>query len=124
MNDMNDEKVRELLGRYRPVRPPSGLRERVLADAATTARTWTWAVAAAVLLATVVGLHVATDRAIASIAMPIGPPSVEALAEAMGGGEEAQRAAQSIVGEQAFHAWLTGTEADGQLLEEQLKGTN
>jgi hypothetical protein len=96
---MDDDKVRELLGRYRPVGPPRGLRERALAVPARPARAWPWAAAAAALLAVTLGLHAAADRSIAGVAMPMDPVSVDALTEMMGGDEEAQRAAQLIVAE-------------------------
>ena len=120
---MDDDKVRELLDRYRPVGARGGLRERALAGAVNAPRTWPWAAAAAALLAVTLGLHVATNRAIARVAAPADANSVEELAAAMGGGEEAERAARLVAAERAFRIRLTGGDADNRT-EDELNGVN
>ena len=59
---MDEEKIRELLDRYRLVGPPADLRARALAPVTRALRVWPWAAAAAALLAATVGLHVASNR--------------------------------------------------------------
>lgn len=93
---MDDDKVRELLDRYRPLGPAGELRDRALRGATKVGRTWPWATAAAVLLAATVAIQVATTSALGRITPPPAD-STSALANAMGGGEEAQRAAQLII---------------------------
>lgn len=105
---MEDDKVRELLGRYQPLGPPAALRARVLATPVAAARTWPWAAAAAALLAATIGFHTAANRTIAAVAEPADPLSVEALAALMGGTEEARRASELIVEEQRIREWLSG----------------
>jgi len=117
---MDDEKVHELLGRYRPVRPPAGLRARALADPMRVPRSWPWAAAAAALLAATVGLHVAANRAIGRIAPPAAMAAEEALAAAMGGDDEAREAAQLIAGEKTFRAWLSGVDDQAWTIEDEL----
>jgi hypothetical protein len=102
---MDDDKVRELLGRYRPIGPRSDLRERLLGSM-DESPIWPWAAAAAALVAATLGLHIATNRAIQRVAVPERPDSVDALAAAMGGDEDARRAARLIVTEQSIlDAW-------------------
>lgn len=98
---MDDEKVRQLLGRYQPVGPASDLRTRVLPPSFRAARTWPWVAAAAVLLTATVAIHLATTSAIRRIAPPPVDP-MSALAAAMGGDEEARSAARLIVAEQSI----------------------
>jgi hypothetical protein len=57
---MTDPELEDLLRRYQPAGPPAALRARILGDTTPVGRTWPWAVAAAVLLATVVGTHAFT----------------------------------------------------------------
>lgn len=57
---MTDPEIEDLLRRYRPAGPPPDLRARVMTEAAPVGRTWPWVAAAGVLLATVVGLNLAT----------------------------------------------------------------
>jgi hypothetical protein len=59
---MDDSELEEVLGRYRPRRPSSGLRQVALAGASRGGRVWPWAVAAAALLAMTIGLSSAADR--------------------------------------------------------------
>ena len=59
---MIDPEIEDLLRRYRPADPPAGLRARIMTEAAPVGRTWPWAVAAGVVLATVVGLNFATEH--------------------------------------------------------------
>jgi hypothetical protein len=59
---MTDPEIEDLLRRYRPAGPPPDLRGRVMTEAAPVGRTWPWAAAAAVLLATVVGLNLAAEH--------------------------------------------------------------
>jgi hypothetical protein len=59
---MTDPEIEDLLRRYRPAGPPPDLRARVMMEAAPVGRTWPWVAAAVVLLATVVGLNLATDH--------------------------------------------------------------
>ena len=121
---MDEEQVRELLGRYRPVGPVKTLRQRALAPRVRAlAPAWPWAAAAAALMAASVGFHVATNRAAVGHALPPSPASEEALTTALGGDEEARSVARSIVAEQAFRAWLAGDGTDGSL-EELLNGVN
>lgn len=117
---MDDDKVRELLGRYRAAGPPAELRERALNAAANVPRAWPWAAAAAALLAVTLGLHTAADRSIASVAVPTASVSVDALTEAMGGTDEARRAAELIVEEEKFREWLSGSDAVMRTIEDEL----
>jgi hypothetical protein len=121
---MDDSKVRELVGRYRPVEPSSDLRERALSVAAKSSRTWPWAAAAAVLFAVAFGLHAAADRSIASVAMPVAPVSVDELTEAMGGTDEARRAAELIVEERKFREWPSGPDTMTRTIENELNRVN
>ena len=110
MSEMDDNKVRELLGRYRPIGPSPELRQLVLRNAQPD-RIWPWAAVAAVLLMATVAVQFATTNAIGRIA----PPSVDptnALAATMGGDEEARNAARIIVAEQAMReaAWKLTSE--------------
>jgi hypothetical protein len=114
---MDDDKIRELLGRYQPAGPPSELRKRALAPSARSLRTWPWAVAAAALLAITLGVHAASNRAIATVAEVAAPVSVDALTTAMGGGEEAQRAAQLIVTEQLIRNAMSQRDGNNELEE-------
>lgn len=120
---MDDGKVRELLGRYRPVGPPDELRERALA-ASPTQRTWPWAVAAAALLGVTLGVHAASNRALATVAKPADPFAADGLAAAMGGTEEARRAAELIIQEQRFRDWLAGPGAMTRTIEDELRRVN
>jgi hypothetical protein len=120
MTEMDDDEVRELLGRYRPAGPPAALRARALASPVPAARTWPWAAAAVALLAATVGFHAAANRAIATVAEPADPLSMEALADLMGGTEEARRAAALIVEEQRFREWLSGKDAMTRTMEDEL----
>ena len=117
---MDDDKVWELIGRYRPVGPPDALRARALASPVPAARTWPWAAAAAALLAATVGFHTAANRAIAAVAEPADPLSMEALADLMGGTEEARRAAELIIQEQRFREWLAKPDAMTRPIEDEL----
>lgn len=116
---MDDDKVRELLGRYRPAGPPAVLRARVLATPVLAARTWPWAAAAAALLAATVGFHAAANRAIATVAEPAETLSVEALAALMGGTDEARRASALIVEEQRIREWLSGSDTRTWIMEDE-----
>ena len=112
---MDEDKVRELLDRYRPAGPPPELRRLALRPAAPD-RVWPWAAAAAVLLAATVAIHFATTDAIRRLA----PPTVDttsALAEAMGGDEDARRAARLIVAEQLILDALSRRDANAELEE-------
>ena len=65
---MNDDQIEDLLRRVRPAGPGHGLRGRILGAApAASGRAWPWAVAAAALLALVIGLRASTDRVYRSI---------------------------------------------------------
>jgi hypothetical protein len=119
---MDDDKVRELLGRYRPAGPPAELRERALTITAKPLRTWPWAAAAAVLLTTALGLHAATNRALSRVAEPAAPPSVDALADALGADEDAQRAARLIVMERLLRN-VPGQRGVNNELEELINGS-
>lgn len=117
MTDMDDDKVRELIGRYRPVGPSSDLRERALGASTHPTPTWPWAAAAAALLAATVGLHAATNRAIAAVTPPADRLSVDALATAMGGTEDARQAAELIVTEQWIRDVLEQRDVNNELEE-------
>lgn len=119
VTEMDDGKVRELLGRYRPVGPPDELRERALA-ASPTQRTWPWAAAAAALLGVTLGVHAASNRAIANVVQLAPPLSVDALTAAMGGTENARMAAEMIVEEQRYREWLAGPAAITRTVEDEL----
>src|SRR5262245_14532515 len=97
---MDERDTERLLARYRPVGPPRELRAFAL-SARSQMRVWPWAAAAAVLLAATVALQTATRIAIDRMAPPHVDP-VNALADALGGGEEAQKAAQLMVAEQSI----------------------
>jgi hypothetical protein len=120
---MDEDRVRELLDRYRPVGAPAGLRHRALIGTGNTPRTWPWAVAAAALLAASAGLHLATNRTLARVATPVDGISVDALAATMGGDEDARRAARLIVAEREFRAGMTGPHLAVRTPEE-LNGVN
>jgi hypothetical protein len=120
---MDDDKVRELLGRYRPVSPPAHLRTAVLSRPAGGSRMWPWAAAAAALVVATLTLHVAANRAIARVSMPASTESIEALAATLGGDEEAHRAARLIVAERRFRSWLTGGDTRSRI-ESDLYGVN
>ena len=120
---MDEHDIKSRLTRYRPVGPSVELRRFALRPVAPD-RIWPWAAAAAVLLAATVGLHVATNRTIARVAMPAGVVSVDMLTSAMGGDEEAERAATVIIQERAFRAFLSGPGLDDQTIEGELKSAN
>lgn len=121
--NMDDEKVRELLSRYRPVAPREQLRGRALSAPPPRQRSWPWAAAAAALIAATVGVHAAANRAVAR-QEPASPGSESALATALGDDAEARRAARVIVAEQAFRAWITGEDGSGGMIEEIVNGSN
>jgi hypothetical protein len=97
---MDERDAERLLAKYRPVGPPPELKAFALC-AGPRLRIWPWAAAAAVLMAATVALHVATTRSIDRMAPPLTDP-VNALADLLGGDEEARRAAQVIVTEQSI----------------------
>ena len=97
---MDERDTEGLLARYRPVGPPPDLRASAL-SAGRQSRIWPWAAAAAVLLVATVALHTVTMRSIGRIAPPV-TDSASALAVALGGDEDARRAAQLIVIEQSM----------------------
>ena len=113
---MDDERVREFLGRYQPTGPPAELRERALTFSSKP-RTWPWAAAAAGLLVASIGLHAATNRAIAAVTPPPARLSVDALATAMGGTEDARQAAELIVTEQWIRDVLDQRDVNDELEE-------
>ena len=115
MIDMDNEKVRELLGRYQPAGPAGELRKRALTFSSKAPRTWPWAAAAAALLVAAVGLHAATNRAIAAVTPPAARLSVDALATAMGGTEDARQAAELIVTEQWIRDVLDQRDVNNEL---------
>jgi hypothetical protein len=95
-----DADVEALLRRYRPIGPPPRLRARVL-SAASPRRAWPWATAAAVLLGSIVALHLAIGRLTAVAPVKPGPaPSARAiqdLADRLGGDAAAQHVAEFVV---------------------------
>jgi hypothetical protein len=121
---MHDHEVRELLGRYRPVGPPPDLRGRVFRSSVRSSRNWPWAVAAAALLAATLGLHSATNHVLATVAQPSAPLTVDALAAAMGGTDEARQAAELIVKEQKFREWLSERDVRTRTIEDELNRVN
>lgn len=112
---MDEDKVRELLDRYRPAGPPPELRRLALRPAAPD-RIWPWAAAAAVLLAATVAIHFATSDAIRRLALPT-VDTTSALAEAMGGDEEARNVARAIVAEQSIRDALGQRNVNAELEE-------
>ena len=101
---MDEHDIELRLSRYRPASPPPALRRSALRPGEPD-RVWPWAAAAAVLLTASVAIHFATDTALSRIAPPAADPA-SALAEAMGGDEDARRAARLIVREQLLlEAW-------------------
>jgi len=90
----------DLLRKYRPVGPPSGLRARILVPERAT---WPWALAAAALLFLTIALHAAT-RSLGAADPPtpaFGPDArIAFIAHALGDGEEARRTATFIVMEE------------------------
>jgi hypothetical protein len=105
---MDEDKVRELLGRYRPAGPARDLRQRALTAGVSAPRTWPWAAAAAALLVVSVGLHVAASYEVPRYAVDDnGSDSVEALAAALGGDADARVAAEMIV---AARQWRRAVE--------------
>ena len=95
---MDEHDIEFRLSRYRPASPPPELRRLAMHSAAPD-RMWPWAAAAAVLLTATVAIHFATTSALSRIAPPVSDPA-SALADAMGGDEDARRAARLIVMEQ------------------------
>ena len=98
----------DLLRRYRPVGPPAALRGRILAPERAA---WPWAVAAAALVALIVGVHMRTRTMVANqLGRAAGPVSVEirvaALTEALGGNEEARRTAVLLVAKEELERRL------------------
>jgi hypothetical protein len=71
-------------------------------------------------LAATIGFHAAANRAIATVAEPADPLSVEALAALMGGTEEARRASALIVEEQRIREWLSGPDTMTRTMEDEL----
>jgi hypothetical protein len=120
---MDDQKVRDLLRRHRPVSPPASLRDRALAGNTARAGMWPLTAAAAALLAAAIGLQVATNRALGRVLMPVTIDPVGALIVAMGGGEEARRAAQLVVAEQLIRDAGGQREASTATLEDMLNGS-
>ena len=120
---MDEHDIKLRLTRYRPVGPSPELRRLALRPAAPD-RIWPWAVAAVTLLAATLGLHVATNRTIARVAMPADVISVDTLTSAMGGDEEAERAATLIIEERAFRDFLSGPGLDDHATEGELKSAN
>jgi hypothetical protein len=89
----------DLLRKYRPAGAPADLRARLLVPERAA---WPWMAAAAALLALTVGLHAATavmaKQSLAPTEDPFGfDTRVSLLAEAMGGNDEARRAAMLLV---------------------------
>jgi hypothetical protein len=72
---MTDPEIKDRLRRYRPAGPSSDLRARILGDTTPVGRTWPWAVAAAVLLATATGLNLTTDRTYEELRQGIRQPA-------------------------------------------------
>lgn len=105
---MRDSEIEDLLRRYQPVAPSPDLSARIFDGRAS--RTWPWAAAAAALLAMTIALHAATNR-LASRGVPAASeagPTVDDLAAALGGGDEARRMAELILLEQRARAdWMT-----------------
>jgi hypothetical protein len=66
---MDERDLEKLLRRYRPAGPPAELRVRI-ATTHRAPRTWTWAAAAAALIAVMVGFHVSADRTHAAMSRP------------------------------------------------------
>ena len=101
---MDEHDIEFRLSRYRPASPPPELRRLALNRTAPD-RVWPWAAAAAVLLTATVAIQFATSSALSRIAPPVADPT-SALANAMGGDEDARRAARLIVTEQSIlDAW-------------------
>ena len=106
---MDDNEIERTLQRYRPVDPPEDLLDRILtgdrsALAFPEPRTWPWAVAAAALLALIIGLHSGSAN----------DPSVDAtrreiadLSASLGGDALAQETATWLVRtERTQAAWV------------------
>lgn len=101
---MRDSEIEELLRRYQPVAPSPDLSARIFDE--RVSRIWPWAAATAALLAMTVGLHAATNRLV-SREVPAASearPTVDELAAALGGGEDARRMAELILLEQRARA--------------------
>ena len=76
MNQLNEPEFENLLRRYRPSDPPSGLRERIVL-VPTSRPVWPWAAAAAALLASVMTLTMATERAAGRIDLGLDQSAVQ-----------------------------------------------
>jgi hypothetical protein len=101
---MRDSEIENLLRRYHPVAPSPDLSARIFDD--RVLRTWPWAAAAAALLAMALGVHAATNRLASrelTGAAEAGP-TIDDLAAALGGGDEARRMAEQILLEQRARA--------------------
>ena len=98
----DDGAIESLLGRYRPVGPPPGLRDRVLSSAVQTRSWWIaagWLSAAAMLLLAL-GLHLATARMMQETAAASGIGRIEWSAEA-------EEAAQMLNGDGAGRRYVS-----------------
>src|SRR6202158_804061 len=100
---MNDSEIEDLLRRYRPIAPPTQLRERIFATA-TLQRIWPWASAAAVLLVSALTFHVAAGYRAASADLRLGPAAAvrvaDDLTDMLGGDAGARTLAEFILVEQ------------------------
>ena len=97
----DDSAIESLLGRYRPVSPPPGMRDRVLSLAVQTRSWWIaagWFSAAAMVLLAL-GLHLAAARMMQETAAVSGIGRIEWSAEA-------EEAAQMLNGDGAGRRYV------------------
>ena len=98
---MSEHDIEQMLRRHRPAGPPTELRARILQPAADESRLWRWAVAAAALLATTIGFHVASASLKSSVPIQSGSEMAdqERLIEALGGDAVARTRAELMISE-------------------------
>ena len=69
MADIDDGHIDGILRRYRVIDPPPGLRERCVTPPPRQ-RSWPWALAAAILLAAIIAIEVASATLRARVSLP------------------------------------------------------
>jgi len=96
MTDHQDD-IEALLRNYRPIGPPADLKHRIVHRGSRSV--WPWAVAAALLLVSIVGVQAASSRTIERLraADRDAVPAIEDLAASLGGDDAAHLLAATVV---------------------------